>query len=223
MALTRDNTVLASDFNDLKTAVVNEMSRRNRYSFSPAGSTFPGVTAGSTTTQATHINNLINALRTINSSTTNFNAVTAGNIMYAIAQLSTARATFSSYNYYSNSSGCASGCLGMCQGCTGTCTGGCTSCTGCSGTCSGTCSGCSGTCTGSCTGCSGSCTSCTGCSGSCSGCSGSCTGGCTSCTSCSGCSGSCTGGCKGCSGSCVDCGNWCGGCGICGGCSGQGW
>lgn len=232
MALTSGNIAVASDFNTLRNQIVNEMSRRNTYTFSPAGSTFPSPTEGSKAT-ASQINYLINALRTINASTTNFNAVNVGNLMAAIAQLSTANATFVSKVYSSTASGCASGCLGMCQSCTGTCVSGCTNCTsctgtctgscsGCSGTCTGTCSSCSGSCTGSCSGCSGGCTSCSGCSGSCTSCSGcsgcsSCTGSCTGCTSCSGCSGSCTNACKGCSGICESCDNWCDYCGICGG------
>lgn len=234
MALTSGNVVAATDFNTLRNQVINEMSRRDKYTFSPAGSTFPAVSAGEKG-NASQINYLINALRTINASTTNFDVVNVGNLMASIAQLSTANATFVSKVYSSTSSGCASGCLGMCQSCTGTCVSGCTSCTSCTGTCTGSCTSCSGTCTGGCSSCSGSCTgSCSGCSGTCSGtCSGSCTscsgcsGGCTSCsgcsggcTSCSGCSGctSCSGSCKGdCKGSCVDCENWCNYCGFCGG------
>ena len=84
MALTAGNSALATDFNNLRNRVVAEMNRRNKTSFSPAGSTFPTVTAGNKA-QATEINYLINALRAINSTTTNFNAVSAGTLMSAIA------------------------------------------------------------------------------------------------------------------------------------------
>ena len=84
MALTAGNSALATDFNSLRDRVVAEMARRRRTTFSPAGSTFPSVTAGNKT-QATEVNYLINALNTINSTTTNFNAVDVGTLMSAIA------------------------------------------------------------------------------------------------------------------------------------------
>lgn len=50
MALTSGDVVVATDFNTLRSQVINEMSRRDRYTFSPAGSTFPAATAGEKST-----------------------------------------------------------------------------------------------------------------------------------------------------------------------------
>ena len=190
MGLTAGYQINAGEVNTLKGLIVNEMNRRNGYSFSPASSTLPNMQQG-VTAKAEDINKLITPLRTINSTTTNFNTVSLGALVYAIAQLNSAVTTFQSYSKVGTSSGCGSGCLGLCQGCTGTCQGGCTSCTGCTGTCQGGCGGCT-SCTGTCkTTCSGGCKGCTSCTGTCKngcgGCGRECEG--------EGCSCHCSGGC----------------------------
>ena len=179
MALSAGNLVTVTDYNSLKTSVANEASRRSR-SFSPTA-----ISSG-TPARSADINKIIALLNGINSSTTNFSATSAGSLLKAIVQLSSATTTFAGKPKVGSNSGCASGCVGLCQGCSGTCTGSCTSCSGCSGSCTGSCTGCSGSCTGGCT-------SCSGCSGTCSG---SCSGGCqgAECQG-NGCSGHCSGGC----------------------------
>lgn len=171
MALTTGSTATAADFNDLKDRIKAEIQnagRRVNYSFTFSDT---NVSAGNKA-NASEANNLINVLRTINASTTNFSTVSSGSLLNAIVQLSTALTTFEACPYRKSDgtgSGCSSGCVGLCQSCMGDCTGGCTG--GCSSNCGNSCYGtCSGGCGGSCGG---------SCAGSCSGsCGGGCSGGC---------------------------------------------
>ena len=163
MALTAGSTATAADFNNLKNRVKNEKNRRDRTTFTFSDT---NVSQGGTISYSQG-NNLINVLRAINTSTTNFATVSSGSPLKAIAQLQTALTTFEACPYRKadgTGSGCSSGCIGLCQSCTGDCS------SGCSDSCTNGCTSCSGGCTGSCGG---------GCFGSCSGsCSGGCSGGC---------------------------------------------
>ena len=155
MALTAGSSATASDFNNLKDRIKAEITnaeRRVNYSFTFSDT---NVTA-SNQIKATEANNLINVLRTINASTTNFATVGPGSPLNAIAQLSSALTIFEACPYRKSDgtgSGCSSGCVGLCQSCTGNCTGGCNGCSGCGG-CG---SGCAGSCWGGCAGCGGDC------------------------------------------------------------------
>ena len=189
MGLTIGTVCDASSFNTLKNAIKAEVATRRGRSFTDASVSQGGSMA------YTQVNNLINGLNLVNASTTNFNTVAQGDLVKAIGQLETANAVFVAKPTQGNDSGCASGCVGLCQGCTG-CTNTCTSCTGCTNTCSG-CKGCSNKCTGckGCSGCSGTCIS--GCvttqQGCCTGCNYGCYGGCTGICS-TNCSNTCAGG-----------------------------
>ena len=182
MSIATGNTITATDFNTLKTRIVAEVVTRRGQSM-----TQPTATQGNVATSA-QVNNLISALRNINTSTTNMALTAQGDLIKAIGQLTTACASFEGNPQVGSNSGCASGCVGLCQGCSGTCTGGCTgSCTGGCTSCTGTCSG--GNCGNNCTGCTGGCgTTCQ------KGCSDGCTGGCgTTCLK--GCAQTCSSGC----------------------------
>ena len=189
MGLTQGTSCDASSFNTLKANVKAEVATRRSQSFTDVT-----VSQGATAAYS-HANSVINGLRAINPTTTNFNTVSSGSIMNAIGQLETAYTVFHGKPTQGNDSGCASGCVGLCQGCTG-CTNACTSCSGCTNACSG-CKGCTNKCSGckGCTGCDGTCIN--GCvttqRGCCTGCDYGCYGGCTGICS-TNCSNSCAGG-----------------------------
>ena len=139
MALTAGNQVTYSDVNSLRTTTANERDRRGL-----STSTYPLATyAQGEAAQAAKINQIINILNAINSTTTGFSTVAAGGLLNAINKLKTAADTFKGKKKVSNDSGCKSGCLGLCQGCNNTCTGGCEGAeckgNGCYGHCSGGC------------------------------------------------------------------------------------
>lgn len=165
MALTSGNKITASDFNNLKTRVNNEMARRCYTGSLASYNTSVSVNAGQTATAA-QANSIINGVRAINTSGLPASA-SKGSSIVQLNTLSSKLSDYAGREKVGSSSGCASNCSGLCQGCTGTCTGGCT------GSCSGSCTSCSGNCSGDCKGCSG-CGS--GCAGGCWGCGGQCSG-----------------------------------------------
>ena len=113
MALTAGSTATAADFNDLKNRVKNEKNRRNRTTFTFSDT---NVSQGGTISYSQG-NNLINVLRAINASTTNFSTVSSGSPLKAISQLSSAVTTFAACPYRKSDgtgSGCSSGCVGLC-------------------------------------------------------------------------------------------------------------
>jgi hypothetical protein len=75
MSIATGNTITATDFNTLKTRIVAEVVTRRGQSM-----TQPTATAGNTA-QATQINNLINALRNINATTTNMTVRSSGDLI----------------------------------------------------------------------------------------------------------------------------------------------
>lgn len=139
MALTAGSTVTQADMQTLRDDAASERSRR-----SLSSSTYPlsNYSVGEVTDDG-KVNQIINLLNAINSTTTGFSTVSAGNLMNAINKLRTACTTFKGKKQVGNDSGCKSGCLGLCQGCNNTCTGGCEGAecqgNGCYGHCSGGC------------------------------------------------------------------------------------
>lgn len=189
MALTSNNSIMASDFVSMKARVKAEMNRRK---YVGSLTSYAGTTYDYTVSPASngvisieHANKLIVPINAINSS--GYSEKKAGDIINELDTLNIKLTAHEKQALY-GATDCASSCSGLCRtGCSGTCSG----CGGaCSYSCSGTCDGgCDTTCSGGCdTTCSGGCQG--HCGDGCYGCTGACR------TNCSGCSGSCKGTCS---------------------------
>lgn len=188
MSIATNGILTAADINALKADVKAEMLRRSHSgSVSSYGGTaydYTVVPASGGNVLIEHFNKNQIPLAAVNSDAVPSAVVENQPITYAdIAALQAEVTLLEAKSLSTSSTGCKSGCTGLCySGCWNACSG-CTGCSGCGYICSYSCSGCSGTCTGTCSG---------GCSG---GCSGSCSGGCygcsSGCTSCTGCSAAC--------------------------------
>lgn len=194
MSLAAGNTILASDFINLKARIKAECARRKYNgsvaSYANSSYDYTVVPTAGNNVLPEHYNKIIvpyNAL-----AGTNYSKKKAGDIVPALKEISDNLAVLESKSPTSPSSGCKSSCTGLCQG---TCASGCTSCTG--------------SCTNACTSCTGGCTSCSGnCSTSCAfdgcsnGCDDSCAFNCSE-TCANNCKGTCKGGCLAlCKGTC---------------------
>ena len=194
MSLESKNSVLASDFVDLKARVKAEMARRTYQqplnSYAGTEYDYTTVPAAGGVIKTEHVNKLITPINAIAPS--GYTEASSGDPVAALKALNDFFASHEGKAFY-NTVDCANGCSGLCRGyCSNTCSG-CSGCSGCGDSCSTSCSGgCSGSCGGACwrDGCTSNCTAacrmdCTGsCSGSCSGgcmanCSKTCVTGCT--------------------------------------------
>ena len=185
MSLSINNSILATDFNNLKSQVIaicTTRSDQNEYNKNPI--TIPVINDMDKNTSqinATDFNLFLNKLykfnnfpSTLNTIYTDDGSVTTSDIIYHLNDLS-AQITALKNEPRQNNDDCKTGCMGLC---TNSCNNACTGCTGtCSGTCTGGCSSCTGTCSGNCGGCGG-CGNCGGCGGCSGNCAGSCKGGC---------------------------------------------
>lgn len=197
MSLAAGNTILASDFINLKARIKAECARR-KYNGSVASYANSQYDYTVTPTAGNHV-----LPEHYNKIVVPYNALTGSNlprkkvddVVPALKNISDNLAILEAKSPEDPSSGCKASCTGLCQG---TCASGCTSCTGsCTNACTSCTGGCKASCTGGCTSCTGGCgdichTDCaTGCYSKCDdSCSPTCSYNCAlSCT------GSCEGGC----------------------------
>ena len=173
MALTKGSSVLATDYNSVRTRIVAEFNTTNRRNVSSYTAPVSNRSSGQSASAA-NVTAMAHDMYIVNSNTyTKDNIVQGEKVLNNINGVVKALTGYEGYPKVGTNSGCKSGCIGLCQGCKGGCQTGCTSC---SDTCK---DGCKGACKNTCDGCSDNCTSCYGdCTGSCSGCSGGCSGSC---------------------------------------------
>ena len=193
MSLAVGNSILATDFINLKARIKAECNRRNLVgSVSKYASSSYDYTVIPTAGNAPlpeHYNKITTPFGAITGQS--FIVAKSGNNVPSLNSISNELASLEKKGVRASDSGCASSCTGLCQGtCSGNCTG------SCSGSCKSSCgNNCTGSCSSSCgTSCQQACSSCSSsCGTSCNkACSVGCSGGCSS-----GCSVLCQGTCKG--------------------------
>ena len=187
MSLSKGEYVSNEDFNNLKTRILSECTRRSTSTSSYYKNTFDSTNTPVIADKSdfeyifyTYMNSILDFFNKFNvfPGTNLLNQIyTNGtvdqyDIIYALNNLLTILQSIENENFRNNDD-CNNACMGLCTStCADKCTNNCTSCTGgCSGSCY---TSCSGDCDGGCSGCSNSCLE--GCGDQCGG-----SGGCTSC------------------------------------------
>ena len=156
MALSENNTYLASEFIALKARVKAECARR-RYngsvaSYASAAYDYTVTPQSGNPVLPEHVNKIVEPVNAI--TPTGYKTVHSGEIIKALQNVSDTLTYLESVPITYNGASCNGTCTGLCYGtctggCRGTCTGSCTG--GCLQSCSGNCSAaCADTCSGSC-------------------------------------------------------------------------